>query len=895
MLLKILRAELGRLRREESGVAMMLTLSVILLLYVACAGIYSVGETVREKVELQNACDSAAYSAAVAQADGLSRMAMINRAMSWTYVQLTNMQIDYITYRWLQLVLKRFDYDKQMCNKYKHASFDGAFEPFSALIWIKTPWDYYYETPCNANPNIEKPGIGWFCGVAGYDMDCVRLNAMNNDREPISVDVIRKVLNQAKGIEEYATYIPQLKRAIQGYNYNLAACAGAMHKSVLETAAALLRENLPRRADDDLDTDLGQDFLGYVYHSAAGNPYEDGPKGYFSPLFNTELDERIFLSMADNEVYDTLAEYFGPSGDDQYRFGGLDQWFIRSYAGETVAEETVRRKKYDSMTESSVKALGICRVYKNTNLERGLSVYRDHHHAFGSDDSPPSCMNLRKICPEQCRMVKDSVALYADYEWSAGQYKCECTHIHHFYITFESGVPTIHRDHVCHFHNCESKFLKKCDLPRYGGHQCDLSPGHSHKRAEYFSCTATDKELTIPFFDSIHWTPLPKWLGGLPLACNGDIGFGSLGFGSSVFGEFLGKFGGISLNDRDWKLTEKIIGYSNKYKPNGFARIYGDDQEIFDPVYYCGEVAKPWVLNDLFYGKEGAIVVGLARRQRNPWTWLLNGVKNVLSNDRTGETGLLSAFNPASENNYLVTFSASRAAHRFTPSAMAMGKAAAVGYPMKSIATPGEYETRYDAVCDDNDGRHDEEMGDVFGRFYVWNDVEAYREARVGCVCNDGSVKGRENVARFARCWNLGETDWDATLLPLRFALAGPKGECFDGFLHDNGNLGNITWEKVGTQMDTGFNPLVTAFLSKGWFRFFDANGNVQHYDESQAVSGEFLANAAPGRVFVTGVEMMRLPYSTDDPETQFERLHAQRLEDDGTLDLDAAIQSRVL
>ena len=94
---KIALGEIERLRRDESGVALMLTLSVFMLLYVVCAGIYSIGETVRQKVELQNACDNAAYSVAVVQADGLSRMAMVNRAMSWSYIQLTNMQIDYIT------------------------------------------------------------------------------------------------------------------------------------------------------------------------------------------------------------------------------------------------------------------------------------------------------------------------------------------------------------------------------------------------------------------------------------------------------------------------------------------------------------------------------------------------------------------------------------------------------------------------------------------------------------------------------------------------------------------------------------------------------------------------------------------------------------------------------
>ena len=49
-MVKIALNEAKRLRREESGVALMLTLSIFMLLYVVCAGVYSIGETVRQKV-----------------------------------------------------------------------------------------------------------------------------------------------------------------------------------------------------------------------------------------------------------------------------------------------------------------------------------------------------------------------------------------------------------------------------------------------------------------------------------------------------------------------------------------------------------------------------------------------------------------------------------------------------------------------------------------------------------------------------------------------------------------------------------------------------------------------------------------------------------------------------
>lgn len=916
-LLAVLMKEIRRLRREESGVALMLTLSVFLLLYVLCAGVYSIGETVRQKIELQNACDSAAYSAAVVEADGLSRMAMINRAMSWTYVQLTNMQIDYITYRWLELVFDRFKYDRTMCKRENNASFGGATGLFSWMAGLWVGNRYYYENRCAANGNLQKEFVGWFCGVAGYNKSCVR---MNNHQEPImvfkdddadaSIEAVLENLEKSN-IERYPEFIDQLKNTIVAYNYNLFNAAREMQNSIAETAMITLMENLPRNGKGQIELDVAKDFLGHVASPLlAYDPYENGDNGCFSALNNTELDERIFLSMADNEVYDNLAQYFGPSGDDSRLAGGLDQWFVRSAETESAADQREVPK-----TVSALRAKGICRVYKNANRRdvRRFPAYRDHHHDFEDADSYPSCMNTHDNCPEQCAMIADSTAPYAEYEWSSGNYRCNCTHIDH--VTYTPCGPEYGHDY--HFHKCRATFLDHCDSPRSGGHQCPLGHGTSHARSEYFSCVAKkDKRLTIPFFDSIEWTP--SWLdfiGGVPLDCSpGNIGFGSAGFGIDVFGGMLsnlmpgGGNVGNFLAEGGWKLTEKIVGYSNKYRPNGFARIYGDDREIYNTATiknkdgtttvvktHCGEVAKPWVLNSSFYGKNGAIIVGFARKQRNPWTFLLNAIDKVIGDDRSDEDGIYSAFNPVT-NGWMVAFSAARAAHRFHPSNMALAKAKDVGYPFREFAAINEYETRYDAVCDDDDGGSDK-WGDEYGRFTVKCANEDYRKFRIGCVCNDGSPAGKENTARFARCWNLCETDWDATLLPLRFAWAGPRGECFDSFAHDltdGRRIGNITWENVGVDV-SGMNPLLHASGIDQWSPFVTPEGTLQYYDESKMVDGDFMLTRAPARVVSSGTDTYVLPYSTDDPETKLQINRGWRPKKDGELDLNRAIQIRIL
>ena len=154
------------LRRDEEGFVVAVTLAIFLFLFVLCASIYAVGETVRTKIKLQNACDAAAYSAAVVQADGLSRMATINRAMSWTYAHMTNMQMDYITYRWLRLTEKRFREDHENAKAYHSyivANFNLDAGWISAVLMVfDALTSRWAELKCTRHH--EEEGIGWWCG-----------------------------------------------------------------------------------------------------------------------------------------------------------------------------------------------------------------------------------------------------------------------------------------------------------------------------------------------------------------------------------------------------------------------------------------------------------------------------------------------------------------------------------------------------------------------------------------------------------------------------------------------------------------------------------------------------------------------------------------------------------
>lgn len=96
------------LGRDEDGAALVITLALLMFMYVTCAGVLAIGQSVKDRIHLQNACDAAAYSAAVVQADTLSRIATINKAMSWTYVSMTQRQQDYVVCSWLELVRDRY-------------------------------------------------------------------------------------------------------------------------------------------------------------------------------------------------------------------------------------------------------------------------------------------------------------------------------------------------------------------------------------------------------------------------------------------------------------------------------------------------------------------------------------------------------------------------------------------------------------------------------------------------------------------------------------------------------------------------------------------------------------------------------------------------------------------
>ncbi len=854
---------------DSSGAALIVTLGVYLFLFILSASVYTIGESIHQRIQLQTACDAASYSAAVVQADALSRMAVVNRAMAWTYIQMTRRQVDYITYRWLRLTRDNFHKD------------------------YETAKDWHFCLLCPEEKHTDK-GIGWWCGQGKRDMNTIRMNKRNimnyddidkavrdfggkidkgkggggassgskglsdasssgsspsltkeqqqvqdmyarypnksneeiftqifientgrpeppkfiedpvthqqrpnpdwplweKDRKTYVDKYMAKLKSQAEDMMNCTVCGKPLKDPITGAPADHSACfkklaeqheeessapsggcslcgtsEGGTHKhcdwgqglgemirndketieslnltlnvinlnmmeGIRSTISQMLEYNLPRDAEGNIPDDFyfafqsPTSFDPYEQHSGDSAASQMG--NCFSPLYNTEEHEQIFLNMADGQAKNTLSEYFTGSKSEAY---GIDQWLIRTYPAESrIASKVVVKPTYESF-----HAEGICRGYKNANRDEGASLlgfHRGNHiiavegetaggnEIFGlgsilsaimgglSDmvDMSPSCINRRSAFPAQCKKVDDSIALVSEYRWASAKWFCYPQWVIVKIIWKHPFIPKFH-----------------CKEHGYG-----------------------------------------SWLAWIPKELK------------LLFG-----FEGNSRND----YRPCFMGVDQEFFVKGFARIYGDDRDLFNEQY-VGTPARPWVLNERYFSGAGTIAVGLARRQRNPWIRLLTWGENAVNY----HNGLFSLFDLPTEDNFMWTVSTARAAYR------------------RKDDPENLYDVRFDTVADP--GQLDLDYGP--GAPSEWRD----ESMRIGCACGNGE--------RLARAWNLCTSDWDATLLPVPYSRKLAK---FDSMTED----GAVSWgeaEAEGQRLPDVFNSLNAGGT---WMNF---SGSTKSADE---------------------------------------------------------------
>ena len=315
-MLKILHDRLVRLGRDEDGVALVVTLGVFMFLYVACASVYAVGMAVKEKMHLQGACDAAAYSAAIVQADTFSRIATINRAMSWTYQQMTRRQMDYIVWQWLEEVIEHHREDRNAAQQY-------AFNHNQCSDTVGGKCSQPH--PCYGH------GTGWYCsditleGSVPKTFTETELGTLIHTGFP---EWLQKT-NSASFYSQSATLaglglqidddlenIYEMSKAVE-------ALARDLPEKVKDATGAILNANVPRyMREGDCQYFIKQDT----------NPQTS----YFKSFENTPHDEQILISYDNSEVKST----------DFIFKTGIDKWFVRGYEKKRDGGDGIHRS-YD--------------------------------------------------------------------------------------------------------------------------------------------------------------------------------------------------------------------------------------------------------------------------------------------------------------------------------------------------------------------------------------------------------------------------------------------------------------------------------------------------------------------------------------------------------------------
>ncbi len=571
-----------RLWKDDSGVAFVLTLGAFMLMFLLCCGVYAVGDTVRQKIELQNAADAAAYSAAVVQADTISRIATINRAMSWTYVQMTRRQMDFIVNQWLLRTKKVYDEDLKDMKKWNRMS-------------ICIPCDKGH------NAGIERADTCW-CGIDSSNIGIVRMNGLSTifDKFIPGINAVRglpvsrnmgfgqdvAISDIAKANERWQRYSKLASNSgnklAMNYLYsdvgtqilfdklNIAAMNLAemdlvirMPERIKNTVKDILMANLPEGLVSD-------DYFQYYLFQ---NEY---PYSYFRLLNNTKEDEQIFLSFADYydpqyktfkgdpSLFCSLSDFMS-AGEGMLMdaiglkiSGGVDRWFVRGNGS---------RRAKDS-------DYGIQRSYKMWPEDILKSLHPSKHLPI----LPPSCFNFNGDDNKASKLTDyswnsntsyPSIGLYSEWQWYSMLWFCYLNPVPIPHVIHQSVISKLWCDH-CSF-----------DLKVKKDKNCLIWPG----QAERFSYRI--------------WK-LNRW--GVPRRRSATTG----GIGTTDFG------------------IPVIRGYT---------RVYGDDEMILaqHKEKYIGAKCMPLVLSPGFFGKPGSIMVGISRKNENPFKRILNYVSGIFT------------------------------------------------------------------------------------------------------------------------------------------------------------------------------------------------------------------------------------------------------------------------
>ena len=637
--MKVLSQKLLSLGRGEDGAALVTTLATFFFMYVTIAALYAFGASIREKIQLQDACDAAAYSAAVVQADTFSRIATLNRQMAWAYVQMTRRQLDYCVMKLLDRACAHFDSDYNEASDYSHAtilacsnhkSLGGGWyigadakpttvnqmrvNGIGGLLTLSIPVVGHMfnlgacESPSVLKGYINTTGVGNALDIAASG-DSIGVLGQPPALLPFVAEVVSRftwasadpldALTLANDVETLASlakitqgcswdsaklggqvtvFLNQLKTQILSDRLSIATMnlaerwlARKMPERIDEAVRQTLRANLPEKLFAEMRYRVFQEEHPLATETlSVDDPTGLVQPGYFGNLHNNHNDEKRFLDWAGYGTADPVCRILSKTRT-------FDFLYANTAGG--VDQWFVRgngRQRTDGM-------IGLQRCYKH---------WAEHANDAAHNPFPPSCWNEEKL-----HQSPRTVALYCEWQWWADKWTCP-------YVWFLPPV-RIHLPLMTW-----GLFNRNCNFTEGGG-----------------------KSLLAVITAKIAWLA--------------EIG--------SLFKYYIGALGGVKSNCSD---DDNVIADSPQeakpcpmkdYKdgcyvaleipPNSarypvpftqYERIYGDDAHLYNEAY-VGECAKPLVLRQSYFGPNGTISVGVARKTSNPWSVFMPDVSGLYS------------------------------------------------------------------------------------------------------------------------------------------------------------------------------------------------------------------------------------------------------------------------
>lgn len=741
LILKICIDKFKSLPRDENGAAMMITLAVVLFLYLLCSSTYAIGMTINEKIQLQNAADAAAYSAAVVEADGLSRIATINRAMSWTYIQTVKRRMDYIVLEWLNLTKTNFDEDRKRCQEFNSKQYKVAQQ---ATLW--GPYYSFSPQSCETHCGERGPGrwwVGWTEGDEEESCGQIRLGYVENSNQTTQAG---RFISYKGGLEDIASEYKNQKEILTNYMDQekdiLERLTALMTKEIydipqkIEIAALdILKRNLPKQRGEEYYCRILLPNFSYPYPS--DGEAKDLLQSIFSPYRNTEEDELEFI--ATSVKNSSLHDVFGD---------GIDQWFIREKPSSLETDQI----NVSVDVPANYVMRGIQRGYKNANRSEAskvLGTSRGNHVAYGN--SKQGSLNAATWASSFAFPVGDGFKT-----WPIG------------------NVPTGIIDGVqmiADYLTCYSKILQNAS-------RTDIIPSCLNSSSNFIEHCLNEKN-NYGLVAEYHWSALRWWCGTKILFAPVFPAFKKPRL------DFVKDFGMVhykvsSIASCDHETSNVINNTRSSYEPcfigadmsttnshiannfvtgsgtMGYTRIYGDDKRIYNDKtkdYYITPKVMPVKLNHSFFQERINVAVG--KKQKNPFYWLFssnNEQRAVAPND-----SIFALFNPTlfsgnNTNGMIVATSSATAAFR-------------------SRRYAGHYETNYDQITSfEYDNQYDSDIPTISLDINVQTpgiSKSTIEKLRLGCPHKSTTNKISE---RLSKVWNLCETDWQAVFVPHRYA-----------------------------------------------------------------------------------------------------------------------------